>query len=108
MKRRVTCAFAKSFLNLINNFAVFNQAGKVSAYPAERERTLRKYSVSVKTKSCLFQAIYLSKKEDHSIRGRSLPIQFDASPNFFVKRSTDQFIDDVFLSSVKFAEGACC
>src|SRR5471030_596058 len=31
VKRRATCAFAKSFLNLINNFAAFIRLGKESA-----------------------------------------------------------------------------
>src|SRR5476649_644796 len=35
VKRRATCAFAKSFLNLINNFAAFIQIGNVSAYVSE-------------------------------------------------------------------------
>jgi hypothetical protein len=65
LKHRATCAFAKSFLNLINNFAAFIQIGKVSEYVSEMAGNQRKYPVSLGTKSCLFRAIYLRGKEDH-------------------------------------------
>jgi hypothetical protein len=35
LKRRAACTFAKSFLNLINNFAVFIQVGRVSTWVSE-------------------------------------------------------------------------
>jgi hypothetical protein len=35
LKRRATCAFAKSFLNLINNFAAFIPVGQVRSCVSE-------------------------------------------------------------------------
>jgi hypothetical protein len=48
----------------------------------------------------------LRGKEDHSIQGGSLPIQCDASPGAFVKRSIDQFIDDLFFKLCKIRGGS--
>ena len=87
VKRRVTCASRKSFLNLIKNFVAFIKTVELREYPFETARSLRKGSVSVRAKPCLFKAIYLSRKEDHSFWDVSLSIRCNAFPNVLVKQS---------------------